>query len=183
MYGCPDRDNDGYPEVCEDNDKCVDLELAYIEGELVWTRTRLVDSCPHITGSSYLTMYGCPDSDGDGWADSSFNSEVGVSDACPDVPGDRDSIGCSRYSGYDRGTSGGGDTIVFAGLFVALILLPIMAKLFLMGVAEINPSKYEVEPAQEVSIYGRLLDEAELAEEVSEDTESPIRIGWLDDVE
>ena len=183
VYGCPDRDNDGYPEVCEDNDRCVDLELAYIEDELVWTRTRLVDSCPHITGSSYLTMYGCPDSDGDGWADSSFNSEVGVSDACPDVPGDRDSIGCSRYSGYDRGTSGGGDTVVFAGLFVALILLPIMAKLFLMGVAEINPSKYEVEPAQEVSIYGRLLDEAELAEEVSEDPESPIRIGWLDDVE
>ena len=184
VYGCPDSDNDGYPEVCEDPDRCIRLEVAYVEDELVYAPTRLVDSCPHITGSSHLTMYGCPDTDGDGWADSSFNSEVGVSDACPDVHGDEESLGCTPYSRYDRQTSGGnGETIVFAGLFVALVLLPIMAKLFLMGVAEINPSKFEVEPAQQVSIYGSLLDEAELAEEVGEDSKSPVRIGWLDDVE
>ena len=184
VYGCPDSDDDSVPEVCEYYDGCVRLQLVWVEDELVYAPTRIVDSCPHITGHSYLTMYGCPDSDGDGWADSSFNSEVGVSDACPDVPGDEDSLGCSYYSGYNRQTLGGdGETIVFAGLFVALILLPIMAKLFLMGVAEVRPSRFEPRASLHGSIYDNLLTEAEEADETTEPSEAPTHLGWLDDVD
>ena len=119
-------------------------------------------------------MYGCPDSDGDGWADSSFNSEVCVCDACPDVPGDEDSHGCSYYSGYGRQTlEGDGETIVFAGLFVALILLPIMAKLFLMGVSEVRPSRFEPQTNRHGSIYDNLLNEAEEADETTEPSDAP----------
>ena len=129
-------------------------------------------------------MYGCPDSDGDGWADSSFNSEVGVSDACPDVAGNQDSLGCYYYSGYGRQTSGGdGETIVFAGLFVALILLPIMAKLFLMGVAEVRPSRFEQRANLHGSIYDNLVTEAEEADETTEPSDAPTHLGWLDDVD
>ncbi|MEC8709819.1 MAG: hypothetical protein VXX77_05300 [Candidatus Thermoplasmatota archaeon] len=182
VYGCPDSDNDGYPEECHDNDRCVDLELAYVGGELVYAPTRFVDSCPYIAGQSYLTMYGCPDSDGDGWADSSFNSEVGVSDACPDVAGNQDSLGCYYYSGYGRQTSGGGgDTVILAGLVTALILLPILAKLFLMGVAEVRPPKIEPQTNRNGSIYDNLLNEAEEAVETDEPPEAPVHLGWLDD--
>ncbi|MEC8152487.1 MAG: hypothetical protein VX068_07545, partial [Candidatus Thermoplasmatota archaeon] len=144
--------------------------------------TRFVDSCPYIAGQSYLTMYGCPDSDGDGWADSSFNSEVGVSDACPDVAGNQDSLGCYYYSGYGRQTSGGGgDTVIFAGLITALIFLPILAKLFLMGVAEVRPPKIEPQTNRNGSIYDNLLNEAEEAVETDEPPEAPVHLGWLDD--
>ena len=183
VYGCPDSDDDGVPEVCEYYDGCVRLQLVWVEEELVYAPTRIVDSCPNITGQSYLTMYGCPDSDGDGWADSSFNSEVGVSDACPDEAAYEGSMGCP-YTVYNHRASGGdGDTIIFAGFFIALILLPIMAKLFLMGVAEIQPSKFEPRANLHGSIYDNLLTEAEEADETSGAPEEPAHIGWLDDVD
>ena len=66
--------------------------------------------------------------------------ERGVQRCLPaDRPGEIEHMGCPE-GGEDF--MGSGDS-VFIGLCTALILLPIMAKLFLMGVAEVRPSRFE----------------------------------------
>ena len=76
-----------------------------------------------------------------------------------------------------------GDDSVFIGLCTALILLPIMAKLFLMGVAEVRPSRFEPQTNRHGSIYDNLLNEAEGADETTEQSDAPVHLGWLDDVD
>ena len=73
--------------------------------------------------------------------------------------------------------------MIFAGLITALILLPILAKLFLMGVAEVRPPKIEPQTNRHGSIYDNLLNEAEEAVETDEPPEAPVHLGWLDDLD
>ena len=58
-----------------------------------------------------------------------------------------------------------------------------MAKLFLMGVAEVRPSRFEPRASLHGSIYDNLLTEAEEADEMTEPSEAPTHLGWLDDDE
>ena len=100
LLGCPDADGDGFSDVCG---------LDWCGAESVWgpngysySRGDTTDSCPSIPGSSYETRYGCPDSDGDGWADPSPASDVGISDACPNEYGkaiSKDWRGCPDADG------------------------------------------------------------------------------------
>ena len=100
LLGCPDADGDGFSDVCG---------LDWCGAESVWgpngysySRGDTTDSCPSIPGSSYETRYGCPDSDGDGWADPSPASDVGISDACPNEYGkaiSKDWRGCPDSDG------------------------------------------------------------------------------------
>ena len=50
---------------------------------------------------------------------------------------------------------------VFIGLCTALILLPIMAKLFLMGVAKFHRQDLKLQANPHGSIYDKLLNESE----------------------
>ena len=56
-----------------------------------------------------------------------------------------------------------------------------MAKLFLMGVAEVRPPEIEPQANRHDSIYDNLLNEAEGADETDEPPEAPVHLGWLDD--
>ena len=58
-----------------------------------------------------------------------------------------------------------------------------MAKLFLMGVAEVRPSRFEQRANLHGSIYDNLVTEAEEANETTEPLDAPIHLGWLDDVD
>ena len=71
--------------------------------------------------------------------------------------------------------------MILAGLITALIFLPILAKLFLMGVAEVRPPEIEPQANRHGSIYDNLLNEAEEADETDEPPEAPVHLGWLDD--
>lgn len=179
VHGCPDFDGDGIPNECVE-DSC------FQRGFLTWDENgpgtgvvEIIDACPETHGGSSNTRFGCPDADDDGWADPTPASNVGYSDACPDRPGEIEHMGCPE-GGEDF--MGSGDS-VFIGLCTALILLPIMAKLFLMGVAEVRPPEIEPQANRHDSIYDNLLNEAEGADETDEPPEAPVHIGWLDDLD
>ena len=81
LQGCPDGDGDGFSDIC--GFQWCGAESAWGPNGYHYARGDTTDSCPDVAGKSYETRYGCPDGDGDGWADPSPTSEVGVSDACP----------------------------------------------------------------------------------------------------
>lgn len=85
LNGCPDADGDGFSDVCGD-DWCGTASAwgpnGYYRGRLDTT-----DNCPETPGTSYETRYGCPDTDGDGWADPMVGDLWGIEDACPEEYG------------------------------------------------------------------------------------------------
>ena len=89
LKGCLDADLDGYADECGDlwcGTASVWVGGSYIPSIGRYT-TEGIDSCPGIPGTSFETRYGCPDEDGDGWADPLPESDVGTFDACPDQYG------------------------------------------------------------------------------------------------
>ena len=70
--GCPDSDNDGVPDPQDafPNDPFQDTDTdgdGYGDSNLSMDG----DDCVYVFGTSHMgSIYGCPDSDGDGWADS-----------------------------------------------------------------------------------------------------------------
>ena len=101
LGGCPDADGDGYSDVCGLN-WCGAASVWTSEGQYGYARGDTTDSCPSIPGTSYETRYGCPDTDGDGWADPLPDADVGIADACPNEYGkaiSKDWRGCPDADG------------------------------------------------------------------------------------
>ena len=120
--GCIDTDADGWSDEGD----------AFIYEPSQWSdsdsdgygdnpySTHLPDSCPNLWGNSSMSLLGCPDLDGDGWADiedshpmnsllwsdvdgDGFGDQVGtgLSDDCPEVFGisSEDKLGCIDSDG------------------------------------------------------------------------------------
>ena len=71
-FGCPDTDNDGWADIIDyfSNDS---TQWEDQDGDGFGDNSNgfTPDSCPTIAGTSTAqSIYGCPDSDGDLWADS-----------------------------------------------------------------------------------------------------------------
>ena len=101
LGGCPDGDGDGYSDVCG-LEWCGAASVWTSEGQYGYARGDTTDSCPSIPGTSYETRYGCPDTDGDGWADPLPDADVGIADACPNEYGraiSKDWRGCPDADG------------------------------------------------------------------------------------
>ena len=127
----PDADSDG---IWDGDDSCPDTDLGLPTNEIGCAENQLnndgdsyfndLDDCDNVTGTSTLGSVGCPDSDGDQWADD-FDSHPGDSsewndtdmdefgdnsDDCIDTYGNstEDLLGCVDSDG--DGWSDSGDT-------------------------------------------------------------------------
>jgi len=143
-YGCPDPDSDGYSSedvgwTVEDGADAFPLDetqwsdwdedgfgdnfanISWLDRNTNWPGeyyqyARDQDSCPTLPGTSWQDdILGCPDSDGDGWAnfmdgfpsdpdehlDSDGDGVADGADACPNVAGNStsDILGCPDYDG------------------------------------------------------------------------------------
>ena len=137
--GCPDRDSDGWSDpdgiwtVADGADAFVmdGTQWADQDGDGYGDNSTgtLADACPTQAGSSWQNgTLGCPDSDGDGWADAEdqapndgsqwvdtdgdgyFDNSGGtMPDACPAVPGN--STAANRYGCPDSDGDGWDDAI------------------------------------------------------------------------
>ncbi|MBC87956.1 MAG: hypothetical protein CMB12_01535 [Euryarchaeota archaeon] len=77
LVGCEDSDSDGYADIIDGNSTipggwALDARLwsdGDDDGFADQQGTELSDDCPLVPGNSSLFTLGCPDTDGDGWAD------------------------------------------------------------------------------------------------------------------
>ncbi|DAC23750.1 MAG TPA: hypothetical protein HA345_03195, partial [Candidatus Thalassarchaeaceae archaeon] len=77
LVGCEDSDSDGYADIIDGNSTipggwALDARLwsdGDDDGFADQQGTEMSDDCPLVPGNSSLFTLGCPDTDGDGWAD------------------------------------------------------------------------------------------------------------------
>ena len=179
FHGCPDSDQDGYPDHCGER-SCIRTGVnTWDESGRIIGDVNVIDACPETPGDSSKTRFGCPDADDDGWADPTPASNVGLSDACPDRWGSNEYRGCPTADGDAAGI--GLFMTSIGGFCVGLVSILVFLKLLQVGMNEINPKRYSIASVDEDDIpepvVSGLTSPSDLEEMI------PTQVGWLDDTE